>query len=154
MNRKNMESNGESHSSRSGSFREGFGLAPNEAKVHTLVELGSVDYTHTTTTSLLQDGDDDDVGEEREKEQRKPLTNSLSPRQMKSLVALCDTLLPSINNNNVVWGSDDESVANFYKTSASLAGTPEHVGLATCNINFKIYISLLSLFFFFHNIIF
>ncbi|KAG5099261.1 hypothetical protein JHK82_044313 [Glycine max] len=130
MNRKNMESNGESHSSRSGSFREGFGLAPNEAKVHTLVELGSVDYTHTTTTtSLLQDGDDDDVGEEREKEQRKPLTNSLSPRQMKSLVALCDTLLPSINNNNVVWGSDDESVANFYKTSASMAGTPEHLGI-------------------------
>lgn len=147
-----MESNGESHS-RSGSFRVGFGLGPNEAKVHTVVELGSVDYTHTTTTCLLLD-DDDDVGEEREKEQKKPLTNSLSPRQMKSLVALCDTLLPSINNNNVVWGSDDESVANFYKTSASLAGTPEHVGLATCNINFKIYISLLSLFFFFHNIIF
>lgn len=132
-------------------------MAPNEAKVHTLVELGSVDYTHTTTTtSLLQDGDDDDVGEEREKEQRKPLTNSLSPRQMKSLVALCDTLLPSINNNsnNVCGSDDDESVANFYKTSASMAGTPEHVGLATFNINFKIYISLLSLFFFFHNMIF
>lgn len=151
MNRKNMESNGESHSSRSGSFREGFGLAPNEAKVHTLVELGSVDYTHTTTTSLLQDGDDDDVGEEREKEQRKPLTNSLSPRQMKSLVALCDTLLPSINNNsnNVCGSDDDESVANFYKTSASMAGTPEHVGLATFNLLRFISFSFVI----FHNII-
>ncbi|KAG4938968.1 hypothetical protein JHK84_045168 [Glycine max] len=124
-----MESNGESHS-RSGSFRVGFGLGPNEAKVHTVVELGSVDYTHTTTTCLLLD-DDDDVGEEREKEQKKPLTNSLSPRQMKSLVALCDTLLPSINNNsnNVCGSDDDESVANFYKTSASMAGTPEHLGI-------------------------
>ncbi|RDX96829.1 hypothetical protein CR513_20470, partial [Mucuna pruriens] len=114
-----MENNGESHS-RSGSFRLGFGLGANEAKVHTVFELGSVD----THTSLLDGGD---VGEEREKQQ-KPLSNSLSSRQMKSLVALCDTILPSINNNVV--GSSDEPVAKFYRTSASMAGTPEHVGLA------------------------
>ncbi|TKY58441.1 Long-chain-alcohol oxidase FAO4A [Spatholobus suberectus] len=113
-----MENNGESNS-RSASFRLGFGMGSNEAKVHTVVELGSVD----THTSLLLNGDD--VGEEREKQQ-KPLTNSLSPRQMKSLVALCDTILPSINSNAI--GSSDESVANFYRTSASMAGTPEHLG--------------------------
>ncbi|CAJ1942007.1 unnamed protein product [Sphenostylis stenocarpa] len=122
MNRKSMENNGESHS-RNGSFRMGFGLGANEAKVHTVLELGSVD-THTTL--LLDDGDvGDGEGEEREKQQ-KPLTNSLSPRQMKSLVALCDTIIPSVHNNVV--GSSDESVANFYKTSASMAGTPEHLG--------------------------
>jgi len=142
MNKKGMENNGESHS-RSGSFRMGFGLSVNEAKVHTVVELGTVD----THTSLLLDGDGDgDVGEEREKHQ-KALTNSLSPRQMKSLVALCDTVIPSIDNNVV--GSSDESVANFYKTSASMAGTHEHVGLAT------FYLSTISpsLFFFFHTIV-
>ncbi|KAK7360519.1 hypothetical protein VNO77_02521 [Canavalia gladiata] len=111
-----MENNGESNS-RSGSFRLGLGLGVSEAKVHTVVELSSVDKH---TTSLLQDG------EEREKEQ-KPLKNSLSPRQMKSLVALCDTILPSIKDN--ISGSSDESVANFYQTSASMAGTPEHLGI-------------------------
>lgn len=123
MNRKSMENNGESHS-RSGSFRMG-------AKVHTVLELGTV-HTHT---SLLLDGDGDgdrDVGEEREKHP-KPLTNSLSPRQIKSLVALCDTIIPSIDNNLV--RSSDESVANFYNTSASMAGTPHHVGLATFNLS-------------------
>lgn len=113
-----MENNGESNS-RSGSFRLGFGLGPNEAKVHTVVELGH--------TSLLQDG----AGEDRQKEQ-KPLTNTLSPRQMKSLVALCDTILPSIDN--IITGSEDESVAKFYRTSASMAETPDHVGLATFNL--------------------
>ncbi|KAK7386852.1 hypothetical protein VNO78_27190 [Psophocarpus tetragonolobus] len=125
MNReKAMENNGESHS-RSGSFRMGFGLVPipNEAKVHTVLELGSVE----THTSLLGD-------EEERETQQKPLTNSLSPRQMKSLVALCDTILPSINDNininiNNNSGSSHESVAKFYKTSASMAGTPEHLGI-------------------------
>lgn len=127
MNRKSMENNGESHS-RSSSFRMGFGLGVNEAKVHTVLQLGTVE----THTSLLIDADaDGDVGEEREKHQ-KPLTNSLSPRQMKSLVALCDTIIPSIDNNLVRFS--DESVANFYNTSASMAGTPHHVGLATFNL--------------------
>ncbi|QCD81828.1 choline dehydrogenase [Vigna unguiculata] len=117
-----MENNGESHS-RSSSFRMGFGLGVNEAKVHTVLQLGTVE----THTSLLIDADaDGDVGEEREKHQ-KPLTNSLSPRQMKSLVALCDTIIPSIDNNLVRFS--DESVANFYNTSASMAGTPHHLGI-------------------------
>ncbi|XP_020207581.1 long-chain-alcohol oxidase FAO4A [Cajanus cajan] len=100
-----MEKNGESNS-RSGGLRVGSGLSPNELKVHTLVDL--VD------------------GVEREKEQ-KHLKNSLSPRQMKSLVALCDTIVPSIDNNLVA--SLHEPVANFYRTSSSMAGTPHHLGI-------------------------
>jgi len=117
MNTTNMENNGESHS-RSASFRMGFGLSVNEAKVHTVLHLG--------TPTLLHAHGDADVGDEERDKHQKPLTNSLSPRQMKSLVALCDTIIPSIDNN-VVRSSDDESVANFYKTSASMAGTPQHV---------------------------
>ncbi|XP_061363289.1 long-chain-alcohol oxidase FAO4A-like [Gastrolobium bilobum] len=114
-----MENNGESNS-RGGSFRLGLGV--NEAKVHTVVELGSVD-THSL---LLECGDVVGNGEEREK-QKKPLTNCLSTRQMKSLIALSDTILPSIKDSFA--GSSDESVSNFYRTSASMAGTPERLGI-------------------------
>lgn len=81
----------------------------NEARVHTVIELGGFDR------------------ESSEKQEKKTLRNSLSSRQMKSLVALCDTLLPSINDRIDV-ASSDESVNNFYGTSASMAGTHEHVG--------------------------
>ncbi|XP_058762998.1 long-chain-alcohol oxidase FAO4A-like [Vicia villosa] len=87
-------------------------ISRNEAKVHTVVELGGFEFDTQSS----------------EKQQKKPLRNSLSPRQMKSLVALCDTLLPSIIDRNVV-ASSDESVNNFYRTSASMAGTPEHLGV-------------------------
>ncbi|WJX88250.1 Long-chain-alcohol oxidase fao4a, variant 2 [Trifolium repens] len=95
----------------------------NEAKVHTVVELGGFD-----TKSLLCDVVDFEESEKQQQQQKKqlPLKNSLSPRQMKSLVALCDTILPSIIDNKVV-SSSDESVNNFYRTSASMAGTPERV---------------------------
>nr|KYP33693.1 putative GMC-type oxidoreductase Rv0492c/MT0511/MT0512 family [Cajanus cajan] len=46
---------------------------------------------------------------------------------MKSLVALCDTIVPSIDNNLVA--SLHEPVANFYRTSSSMAGTPHHLGI-------------------------
>lgn len=98
-------------------------ISRNEAKVHTVVELGGFEFDTQSS----------------EKQQKKPLRNSLSPRQMNSLVALCDTLLPSINDRNIV-GSSDESVNNFYRTSASMAGTPEHVG--------SLQLSLFSLFVF------
>ncbi|CAL0314234.1 unnamed protein product [Lupinus luteus] len=94
---------------RNGSFRKRGG------KDHTVVELGNID-----TQRLLLNG-----GGEREKQQSF-LINSLSQRQMKSLTALCDTILPSVND--FVGVSDDESVAKFYRTSASMAGTPERVG--------------------------
>lgn len=100
-------------SSRKGSFRLGLGVKG--GKDHTVVELGSID-----TQRLLLTG-----GGEREKQQH--LTNSLSPRQMKSLTALCDTILPSVNDFDDV---THESVAKFYRTSASMTGAPERVGLA------------------------
>ncbi|KAL3645815.1 hypothetical protein CASFOL_010995 [Castilleja foliolosa] len=46
--------------------------------------------------------------------------------QMEALIALCDTFLPSIDvNTNDHHQSDD--VIQFYQTSASMAGTPDHV---------------------------
>ncbi|KAK4771066.1 hypothetical protein SAY87_031598 [Trapa incisa] len=52
--------------------------------------------------------------------------NTLSARQMESLTAFCDTFLPSVDPPGL--DGDDESVADFYRTSASMAGTPELVG--------------------------
>jgi long-chain-alcohol oxidase len=118
-NKVNIENN---NNSRSSSFRLGLGM--NEAKVHTVVELGGFD-----TKSLLCDvGDFEESEKQQQQKKQLPIKNSLSHRQMKSLVALCDTILPSIIDNNVV-SSSDESVNNFYRTSASMAGTPERVGL-------------------------
>ncbi|XP_020582050.1 long-chain-alcohol oxidase FAO4A [Phalaenopsis equestris] len=59
--------------------------------------------------------------------------NRLSKRQMESLVAFCDTLLPSLDPPS--HNSDDDSgdldgVAAFYRTSASMAGIPERLGEA------------------------
>jgi len=118
-----MENTNRESNSRSGSFRLGLGM--NEAKVHTVVELGGFD-----TKNLLLDIGHDNIEESEIKHQKllPPLRNSLSSRQMKSLVALCDTMLPSIKDNNVA-ASSDEFVNNFYRTSASMAGTPERVGL-------------------------
>lgn len=120
-----MENTNRESNSRSGSFRLGLGM--NEAKVHTVVELGGFD-----TKSLLFDN----IEESEIKHQKllPPLRNSLSPTQMKSLVALCDTMLPSIKDNNVA-ASSDEFVNNFYRTSASMAGTPQLVGLLLLSLS-------------------
>ena len=59
----------------------------------------------------------------REKGER---VNSLSSWEMDSLIALCDTFLPSIDASNL---TSDDSVVKFYTTSASMAGTPERVRL-------------------------
>lgn len=106
-------------SSRKGSFRLGLGVNNNiigaKDHHHTVVELGSID----TQKLLLASG-------EREIKQQPPPTNSLSQRQMKSLTALCDTILPSVVSDDFV-GLSDESVATFYRVSASMAGTPQRV---------------------------
>ncbi|OAY85436.1 Long-chain-alcohol oxidase FAO4A [Ananas comosus] len=52
------------------------------------------------------------------------LPNLLSEREMDSLTAICDTLLPSVD---VSHATDDEDLIAFYRTSASMAGTPHHV---------------------------
>lgn len=137
-----MEENNRESNSRNGSFRLGLGLGVNEAKVHTVVELGGFE-----TKSLLLDGDHEEREKQEQQQQQKhqPLTNTLSPRQMKSLVALCDTIIPSIEGNNVVHSSH-ESVNNFYRTSASMAGTPQRVRLRTFSFFFfNTYFVFLSL---------
>ncbi|XP_014521258.1 long-chain-alcohol oxidase FAO4A [Vigna radiata var. radiata] len=106
---------GRNGSSRKGSFR--FGVGVDGKKDHSVVELGSID-THKLLLS----------GGEKEKKQQ-PLTNSLSSRQMKSLSALCDSILPSVDHS--VHTSDD-SVNKFYRISASMAGTPELLGGVIC----------------------
>ncbi|XP_042478622.1 long-chain-alcohol oxidase FAO4A-like [Macadamia integrifolia] len=70
---------------------------------------------------------------------RIPHVKLLSSRQMESLSFICETFLPSINlsgngngngngngKGNVV-NDDDGSIHTYYKTSASMAGTHEHV---------------------------
>ncbi|XP_052209805.1 long-chain-alcohol oxidase FAO4A-like [Diospyros lotus] len=55
--------------------------------------------------------------------------SSLSSSQMEVLAALCDTFLPSVDLPS---GDDDgttpDAVATFYRTSSSMAGTPQEVG--------------------------
>ncbi|GMH15900.1 hypothetical protein Nepgr_017741 [Nepenthes gracilis] len=53
--------------------------------------------------------------------------NKLSSREMDSLTALCDTFLPSVDPPDGGCSATDESVVRFFRTSASMAGTPEHL---------------------------
>ncbi|MQL87663.1 hypothetical protein Taro_020211 [Colocasia esculenta] len=52
----------------------------------------------------------------------------LSPAQMDSLKAFCDTLLPSLDISASATVSADEALVKFYCTSASMAGVPEELG--------------------------
>ncbi|PIN26290.1 Glucose dehydrogenase/choline dehydrogenase/mandelonitrile lyase (GMC oxidoreductase family) [Handroanthus impetiginosus] len=49
-----------------------------------------------------------------------------SEGQMEALSALCDTLLPSIDVSDDL---DDDSVVQFYRASASMAGTPQRLAI-------------------------
>lgn len=60
-----------------------------------------------------------------ELEERRVYVNSLSPRQMDSLTAICDTFLPSITLGPDI--NSDDSILKFYKTSASMARIPDQV---------------------------
>ncbi|BBH02685.1 Long-chain fatty alcohol dehydrogenase family protein, partial [Prunus dulcis] len=57
--------------------------------------------------------------------ERQLYPNSLSSREMESLTALCDTFLPSIDVSDT---TTNASLVAFYRTSASMAGTPQRVG--------------------------
>ncbi|CAL8155259.1 unnamed protein product [Prunus armeniaca] len=57
--------------------------------------------------------------------ERQLYPNSLSSREMESLTALCDTFLPSIDVSDA---TTNASLVAFYRTSASMAGTPQRVG--------------------------
>lgn len=82
-----------------------------------VIKLGNID-----THRLLLNG-------EREKNHHLLTlpTNSLSPRQMKTLTSLCDAILPAIND--VVFPLDPsfDPLATFFRTSASMAGTNQRV---------------------------
>ncbi|GJS94145.1 hypothetical protein Tco_0801113 [Tanacetum coccineum] len=54
-------------------------------------------------------------------------TPCLSSREMESLVALCDTLLPSIDISQDRVAND--SLIKFYQTSASMNGTPNQAAM-------------------------
>ncbi|KAI3453916.1 hypothetical protein Pfo_010579 [Paulownia fortunei] len=71
-------------------------------------------------------------------------TKPFSCGQMEALSALCDTLLPSID---VSHDQLDQSVLQFYQTSASMAGTPQRVAvfLGEKVHHPKIYLAKLSL---------
>ncbi|CAL5188332.1 unnamed protein product [Lathyrus oleraceus] len=98
-------------SSRMGSLRLSLGGKEHE----TVIELGNID------TEIL-------LFESKEiKQKQKTVRNTLSPRQMKSVTALADTILPSINDFDLSI-TDDGAAATFYRVSASMAGTPELLG--------------------------
>ncbi|XP_065877308.1 long-chain-alcohol oxidase FAO4A [Euphorbia lathyris] len=49
--------------------------------------------------------------------------NSLSAREMESLTAICDTFLPPLSISD-----DNSTTVNFFRLSASMAGTPHRLG--------------------------
>ncbi|XP_010439724.1 PREDICTED: long-chain-alcohol oxidase FAO4A-like isoform X3 [Camelina sativa] len=72
---------------------------------------------------------DVEVGSLRQRnDQTKPFcaNSSLTQREMESLVAICDTLIPSIDGSGV-GHVDDDSVAEYFSASASQTGTPDRV---------------------------
>ncbi|XP_072963420.1 long-chain-alcohol oxidase FAO4A [Typha angustifolia] len=79
-----------------------------EMKFH--VDLGTIDYFHDKEAFALSG--------------RPRPVNRLTAREMDSLTAISDTLLPSIDVPNC----QDHSIRTFYNTSASMIGTPEIVG--------------------------
>ncbi|MED6142922.1 hypothetical protein PIB30_002214 [Stylosanthes scabra] len=132
-NKNNNKEGGESViSSKNNSSRKGgsFRLDCLGSKEECMIELiGSID-----TQRLLLEGGDGGSGSasggEIMRMKKRCLKNTLNKRQMKTLTALCDTILPSINDYVLdAFSHDDPSaVAKFYKTSASMAGTPQRVG--------------------------
>ncbi|KAA8528004.1 hypothetical protein F0562_035127 [Nyssa sinensis] len=86
------------------------GFTMNESQDHTVIQLAAID-----SQRLLPAEADTQI-----------YPNSLSSRQMESLTALCDTFLQPINVSCT--DTIDDSVATFFRTSASMAGTPQRIG--------------------------
>ncbi|WZY68931.1 hypothetical protein YC2023_001171 [Brassica napus] len=64
-------------------------------------------------------------GLRQEDETKTVYANSMTAREMESLVAICDTLIPSRDASEV--GHLDDGVAGYYSASASHTGTPDRV---------------------------
>ena len=74
-------------------------------------------------------------GLRQEDETKTVYANSMTAREMESLVAICDTLIPSLDASEV--GHLDDGVAGYYSASASHTGTPDRVSVSfiqTCYI--------------------
>ncbi|KAJ8626062.1 hypothetical protein MRB53_019369 [Persea americana] len=96
-----------------------------------------VDLEGNTKSKFASDGDDGHwllTG-------RPAFVNTLSSRQMKTLTAICDTLLPSISvsatgrrgdnhhhHHHHHQDNDDSILQAYFSTSASMTLTPQHVG--------------------------
>lgn len=90
----------------------------NREQEHTLIELGVVEARQ----ELLNGGG------------RQLYLNKLSSREMESLVAISDTFLPSVEAPH---NAAHAYVDKFYRTSASMAGTP-HIVSDTQILLFKL----------------
>lgn len=78
----------------------------------------------TTSAAKL----DVETGDLRQRDETKPFyANSLTPREMESLVAICDTFISSIDGSGV--GHVGDCVAGYFSASASQTGTPDRVSV-------------------------
>ncbi|KAL4396395.1 hypothetical protein HN51_000932 [Arachis hypogaea] len=118
----------EENDRRNGSLRLGMGMG-----------MGLMKKVHTEDTVVVEIDDDTDqiLQRRRRRQSRQRLLHELleeddhklcrlSERQMKSLLALTDTILPSIKPPP---SSQSSSLSNFYSTSASMPPTPHRLGV-------------------------
>ena len=75
------------------------------------------DVKEESTTVVIDFGRPPNAGDGR------LMTTDITEREMMSLISICDTFFPSINNHH----HQSAVVAEFYQTSASMAGTPQRV---------------------------
>lgn len=99
---------------------------------HGTIEMDSFDVE-----GLLFEGE---LEEKEEIEKQREYLSKLSFREMESLTSLCDSFLPSIrcSSNETI---DNDSVAEFFATSASMAGTPQLVRIFSPTLKFVYKIS-------------
>lgn len=91
-----------------------------------LMENKNKSFIHKDSTEAKLDVES---GSLRQEDETNPFyTNSLTAREMESLVAICDTLIPSIDGSKV-GHVDDDGVARYYSASASQTGTPDRVSI-------------------------
>lgn len=81
------------------------------------------EYTILGISSQISPAED----EGRDNKHSYNYARSLSSREMESLIALCDTLIPSIDISKD--GVVDDSLDKLYHTSASMIGTPNQVSI-------------------------
>lgn len=72
----------------------------------------------------LEEGERSVLIRQKKKKQQRQYVSTLSPPQMEALSALCDTYLPSINNDFVSDQDRHDAIRKFLHTSPSMVGTP------------------------------